>query len=154
MASDDRRFTAYCGLYCRDCIPSDQMLFKSLGEFGKCLDAVGFDTYAGLKAKTNPIFREYPIFMEVLGEIKKLECVKYCREGGCKPDCAVRACAMNKGHEGCWECDAYKNCDLLLPLKNIHPSLEHNLELVREHGMDGWSSLRGKHYQWSSEDIR
>lgn len=147
----DRRSTAYCGLYCMDCIPSDVALFKSVSELGQRLDSVGFDEYARLKAKSNPKFSEYPVFREVLGEIEKLECVKFCREGGCKPDCQVRACAIEKGREGCWQCTAANSCELLRPLKEAHPSLGHNLEMIREHGIDGWSAWRGKHYKWSRE---
>jgi hypothetical protein len=149
MTTDgDRRYTAYCGLYCRDCIPSDEGLFKSLDELRESLDSVGFDEYARLKARTNPKFNDYPVFRDVLEEIRKLKCVKYCRDGGCKPGCKVRECAIANGYEGCWECTAFKSCELLRPLKEFHPSLEHNLETVRERGIDGWGAWRGKHYKW------
>ncbi|MGA9140525.1 MAG: hypothetical protein WBZ29_09890 [Methanocella sp.] len=36
----DERFTAYCGLYCRDCIPSDMRLFDALEVFEAVLASV------------------------------------------------------------------------------------------------------------------
>jgi hypothetical protein len=128
------------------------MLFESLDEFMKHLDRVHFDKYAGLKAKSNAKFNDYPALIEMMGEIKKLKCVKYCREGGCKQDCKVRACAISKGFEGCWGCDSVKDCDLLIPLKNIHPSLTYNLEMIGKYGIDSWSPHRGKHYIWSRQE--
>jgi hypothetical protein len=147
----DRRFTAYCGIYCKDCIPSDAAFFKALEELRGHLDRVGFDEYARAIAKSDTKFNEYPVFEEVLGEIEKLKCVNFCREGGCKPGCRIRECAIGRAYEGCWECADHPSCGLLRPLKAIHPSLEHNLEMVREHGIDGWSGWRGKHYKWSKE---
>jgi hypothetical protein len=147
----DRPFTAYCGIYCKDCIPSDGALFKALDELIGHLDRVGLDEYARAIAKSHAKFNDYPVFLEVLGEIRKLECINFCREGGCRPDCRVRACAIGKGYEGCWECADLHGCELLRPLKDIHPSLGHNLEMIREHGVDDWSGWRGKHYKWHRE---
>ncbi len=148
---DDRRFTAYCGLYCKDCIPSDEALFKALGELKQRLDETGFDEYARLMAGSDPKFNDYPAFREVLGEIEKLKCAKFCRDGGCETGCHIRTCAVEKGFDGCWECADFHGCNLLVPLKDVHPSLENNLEMVREHGIDGWSGRRGKHSKWSKE---
>ncbi len=147
----DRRFTAYCGIYCKDCIPSDAALFIALGEFRGHLDRVGFGEYARAISKRDTIFNEYPVFEKVLGEIETLKCINYCREGGCKPGCEVRACAIGRAYEGCWECADFKSCGPLRPLRDVHPSLIHNLEMVREHGIEGWSGRRGKHYKWSKE---
>ena len=52
-----------------------------------------------------------------------------------------------KQYEGCWECDDFKDCELLDYLKRIH-SIEHNLEMIREFGINNWADKRGKHYKW------
>lgn len=145
--NSDKKFTAYCGLYCLDCIPSNEKLFKTLKELGILLEDIKFDKYAELKSKNNETFNNYPKFIDVLQEMKKLECISLCTEGGCKEDCKIRECVKEKQYEGCWECDDFKECELLDYLKEIH-SIEHNLEMINEYGIDNWADKREKHYKW------
>ena len=119
----------------------------------KALMESGFANYAERKAEKYPIYREFPVFMELLEEMQRLECTVPCREGpcsqtGCAQDCRVRKCAVEKGFEGCWECEDFRSCELLAPLKEFHPGLENNLEMIKKHGIDSWSDKRGKHYLW------
>jgi hypothetical protein len=144
---NQQKYTAYCGLYCLDCIPSHKSLFHQLKELEELLEELKFGKYAELKSKDNEVFKEYPTFLKVLGEIKALKCVALCTEGGCKEHCKIRECVISKNYEGCWECPGFRDCELLLGLKKIHP-LEHNLELIKKHGVDNWSDKRGKHYLW------
>lgn len=142
-----KKYTAYCGLYCLDCIPSNERLFYLLNELESLLEDVNFDKYAELKSKSNETFNYYPKFIEVLYEMKKLECTSVCSEDGCKEDCKIIECVKEKQYEGCWECDNFKDCKLLDHLKRIHP-IEHNLEMIREYGVDNWADKRGTHYNW------
>lgn len=145
--TNNKKYTAYCGLYCLDCIPSNEKLFKSLEELENLLEDIKFDKYAELKAKTNETFNEYSKFIEVLHEMKNLECTDLCTEGGCKENCKIRECVKEKNYEGCWECKEFKECELLDYLKGIH-SIEHNLEMIKEHGVEHWADKREKHYNW------
>ncbi|MCL6472267.1 MAG: DUF3795 domain-containing protein [Firmicutes bacterium] len=148
--SEDRKLTAYCGLYCQDCIPINRSFFKVVKEFERSLSDLNFDKYAEVKSKVNEVFNEYPRFVGMLEEIKELECQAPCREGGGNPDCKVRKCVKFKGYEGCWECGEFRSCNLLLPLKAAHgETINHNLEMIKKHGPDSWSDKRGKHYNWS-----
>ena len=144
---DHRKYTAYCGLYCLDCIPSNKELFDLLDELESLLEEINFKKYAELKSKSNETFNNYSKFVEVLYEIKKLECRALCTEGGCKENCKIRECVKEKGYEGCWKCDDFKECELLDNLKDIH-SIEHNLEMIKENGIVNWADKRGKHYNW------
>lgn len=113
------------------------------------LSDLQFGTYAELKSTGNPIFKNYDTFSEVLAEINKLKCIAPCSEGGCKPDCGIRDCVKSKNYEGCWECARRSTCELLEPLKEHHgETIDHNLEMIKEHGLDNWSEKRGKHYTW------
>jgi hypothetical protein len=145
----EKKLTSYCGLYCADCIPSKQCLFESLQKFEQELGNLGFEKYAQLKAEKIPEFKKYSDFLEVLSAIKNLECKAPCRENGGYADCKIRSCAIGKGYEGCWECADFKNCELLLPIKEIHSLLDCNLALIKRKGVDNWSTERGKHYSWS-----
>jgi hypothetical protein len=119
------------------------------------LNEVSFSEYAQLKAKSSKILEQYPLFFEVLSEIKKIQCNTPCHEGpdselGCRSDCEVRNCVKNKNYEGCWECSSYKACEKLVPLKEHHPGLEFNINIIKTYGPDNWSNYRyrGKHYDF------
>jgi hypothetical protein len=144
----DERYTSYCGLYCLDCIPSNRELFSTVRELGELLVGLRFESYAELKSSGNEIFKEYPRFIEVLHAIGGLECPVPCRDGGGRLGCEVRGCVIDRGYGGCWECGRYMGCELLRPLKEIHPNLEYHLGLIREKGMRGWCLERRGHYRW------
>jgi hypothetical protein len=145
--NQNKKYTAYCGLFCPDCIPSNKRLFKVLDELETLLIEIKFDKYAELKSKSSATFKDYSKFLNVLEEMKKLECKEVCTEGGCKEDCKIRKCVKEKQYEGCWECDDFKACQLLEHLKKIHP-IEHNLKMIKQHGVNNWTCKREKHYKW------
>ena len=93
----DTKFTAPCGLFCQDCIPSNTSLFTAVAQLETLLTDLHFDDYARVKEDTNDVFKEYPTFIQVLREIKTLQCRVPCQEGGGNPSCAIRAlCAEQK----------------------------------------------------------
>ncbi|MCX6004975.1 MAG: DUF3795 domain-containing protein [Chloroflexi bacterium] len=154
--SEDADLTAYCGLYCRDCIPSKKELFTVIARLQELIKDLQLDKYAEVKAaqtywsKANKAFAKYHDFSEVLQAISGLECKVTCREGGGYKGsrCEVRNCAQSKNLKGCWECSEYKTCNLLAPLKNFHPNLEYNLSLIKAEGIDNWAEKRKGHYRW------
>lgn len=155
---NDKALTAYCGLYCRDCIPSHKELFTTTAHLEDILNSLNFDKYATLKAgqtywaKVNKAFKSYPAFIQVLQAIRGLECKTTCREGGGWKEgrCEVRNCAIEKKLAGCWECTDYKTCKLLEPLLKFHPNLLYHLELIKTEGVENWSRKRKGHYPWSA----
>ena len=154
---NDGQLTAYCGLYCGDCIPSKTKLYRLAARLEDLLKELKFDKYAELKAghsywsDANSAFKDYPRFISVLQAIRGLECKSSCRKsGGWKGDrCMVRNCAMEKGLYGCWECEQYKTCRHMEPLLKFHPNLAHHLALIRKEGVDRWAAKRKEHYPWS-----
>jgi hypothetical protein len=144
----DKKFTAYCGLCCLDCIPSNVELFSLIHQLHGMLQELHFDEYAKLKTKKQPIFNEYPTFVKILRKISNLRCAFPCREGGGKSNCEVRQCALNHGYDGCWGCNLRRSCELLEPLRQIHPNLEHHLDLISELGPEKWFEKRSAHYKW------
>jgi hypothetical protein len=147
---NERALTAYCGLYCGDCIPSHERLFEVLAELRRLADDLSLDRYAELLAKNKAAFEDYPAFESILAELAALRCPATCRDGGGRPDCSIRACAQDKGLEGCWGCDVRRGCALLEPLRGFHgDTIDGNLDAIAEHGPETWSEERGKHYPWS-----
>ncbi len=148
--SESERHTAYCGLYCADCIPSDRAFFASARELQQRLQELGFEHYAALKARGNQVFEDYAVFNDVLAAIGCLECPRPCREGGGNANCRVKECCLSRGFAGCWECEGFRECDVLQGLRNFHgENINQNLELIAERGIEGWSGRRGRHYPWS-----
>jgi hypothetical protein len=146
---DDRGFTAYCGLYCGDCIPFNQQLFDTAEKLREELAKEQFDKYAELKSRTNQVFNEYRAFRDVLSAIIDLRCDKTCINGGGNPNCRIRDCVYKKGLEGCWECADLEGCELLEPLSVFHgDTIRGNLRLIKEYGIENWADKRGKHYPW------
>jgi hypothetical protein len=145
---DDGTYTSYCGLYCRDCIPSNRQLFSLAGELEGKLAELHFEEYAMLKARGDAVFDDYQSFLRVLQAIQGLECKAPCRAGGGKTSCEVRNCVLAHQLPGCWECQQQITCELLNPLKRFHPNLEYHLDLIRQEGIDAWSAGRKGHYSW------
>lgn len=157
--ADDSLLTSYCGLYCKDCIPSQTEFYAVAARLQVLLEELQFVKYAGVKAgqtywsEANSAFRYYPEFLAVLQAIKRLECPSVCREGGgYKGDrCEIKKCSIAKGFDGCWQCGDYQSCALLEPMKSFHPHLEEHLALIKTEGIDNWSKKRKGHYSWLAE---
>ncbi len=148
--TDQRRYTACCGLYCRDCIPSRDTLFDAARALADELDRARFARYAALKACRDDSFADYERFRRYLSTVSTLRCPGPCSEGGGKSHCAIRDCAGSKGYAGCWECGEFETCGLLEPFAPFHGDTPvSNLRLIREHGPDNWAEHRGPHYLWS-----
>ena len=116
VVEDEQALTAYCGLYCRDCIPCRRTLFSLAGDLEAELAGARFEEYARLKTRANAAFADYPAFLGVLRAIRGLECRGPCRSGGGKAVCAVRDCVLARGLAGCWHCGESGTCGLLAPL--------------------------------------
>jgi hypothetical protein len=148
---DEEALTAYCGLYCGDCIPSNKRLFEVLEELRKLAAELHLGDYTQLIAHRDEAFRDYPAFERTLALLEGLRCSSSCRGGGGKHACPIRECALDKDFEGCWECPDRAGCELLDPLRSFHgETIDNNLDAIAEHGMEGWSDWRGRHYPWSS----
>jgi hypothetical protein len=152
--NENRKYTAFCGLYCKDCIPSNRELFVAIDKLTDLLDNLGFEHYAKFTSTRIKEFQNYEIFRRLLTEMRKLKCETNCFEGpvseyGCNKNCGMRQCVINNGIAGCWECKEYKVCEKLEPHKKFHPGMEHNLDVIKEFGLENWLDKKGKHYKWN-----
>jgi hypothetical protein len=151
--NENRKYTAFCGLYCKDCIPSNKELFALIDSLADLLDNLGFEQYAKFKSSRIKEFQNYETFRNLLTEMKKLKCETNCFEGpvsvyGCNENCEMRQCVLNKNIAGCWECNDYKVCKKLELHRKFHPGMEHNLDMLKKFGLDNWLDKKGKHYPW------
>ena len=99
-------FLAPCGLSCRKCMAnSEGDIKKSSAALKRQLG--NFDKYAERFSSFIPVFKNYPVFKEMLDFFITADC-RGCRQGDCKyPHCGVAACFKEKKMDFCFQCDEF-----------------------------------------------
>ena len=147
----EQNLTAYCGLYCGDCIRYKCKASEIANELLKEVDTHHFSEYANVKRTHMKEFENFESVISSLKAIVTIKCEKPCRIGGngCEGECEIIKCAEKKSIEGCWECDKFEKCEKLDFLKPFHANgAINNLKLIKKHGLDNWSKYRDKCYPW------
>jgi hypothetical protein len=153
MSKEEIELTAYCGLYCGDCIRYRSKAIRLAEDLARELEEIKFAHYTDLKRTSVKEFEHYNEFCEVLDAIAKLQCDVPCRAGGdgCSQPCEIKKCAQLNNFQGCWECDGFETCEKFEFLKPFHGETpRENLRKMREYGLDRWVIHRGKCYPWLS----
>ena len=150
MKSEEKELTAYCGLYCGDCIRYKSKASKLALDLKEELQRTQFDKYAEVKSAFVNEFKNYDKFVEVLDAIVELQCNNTCRGGGCPTfKCKIIECCNTKGLKGCWECNEFENCKELDFLAPFHGDLpKKNLRKIKELGLEKWLEHREKFFKW------
>ena len=147
----ERDLTAFCGLYCGDCIRYQSKSSDLANDLLKELDNQRFSEYAKVKKIHVKEFEDFELLISSLRGIADLKCEIPCRLGGdgCIASCEVIKCIKAKSYEGCWECPIFESCkkfDFLRPFHGDAPLK--NLRMIREYGLEGWARHREKFYPW------
>ena len=150
MKTEEKGLTAYCGLYCGDCIRYNSKASKLAYDLKEELQRVKFDKYAEVKSLSVKEFKHYKECCEVLDAITGLLCTNTCRGGGCPTfKCKIIECCNTKGLLGCWECNEFENCKELDFLEPFHGDLpKKNLRKIKELGLEKWLEHREKFFKW------
>ena len=157
MSRQESELTAYCGLYCGDCIRYRSKAADLARDLLSELQDTEFNRYAEIKsgsAKQSDAvkqFEHYRECCEALEAITALQCNKPCRVGGGCPtfSCEILKCCRSRGFEGCWQCDEFESCGKFETLKSIHgDSPQENLKKIKDLGLDRWAKHRCKPYVW------
>lgn len=147
----ERDLTAYCGLYCGDCIRYQSRSSDLAKQLLKELGRQQFSEYAKLKSTNRKEFEHYDLIVFGLEAISELECELPCRLGGdgCEGSCEIIKCIKDNTFEGCWECDSFEKCEKLDFLKPFHGNAPiNNLRIINALGIDKWAKHREKCYPW------
>jgi hypothetical protein len=154
LAKEEMELTAYCGLYCGDCLryhsKASDLAAALLSEF----QAGYYERYAEVKSKSKDSVTELAHFKEccqVLAAVVALNCEQPCRVGGgCTQfSCSIVECCQEKGYQGCWECGDNENCEKFTSMKPFHgESCFQNLQEIKKHGLEKWAKHRHKFYVW------
>lgn len=151
MDRNEIQLTAYCGLYCGDCIRYKAKLSDLAREMCEELKRAHFAEYATAKSAFFSEFKHYRESVLLLKRIGDLKCDTPCSLGGdgCAEPCEIKKCVHSKRIEGCWECAEFEQCDRFEFLKPFHgDGPKKNLRKIREHGLEGWALHREKCYPW------
>ena len=151
MTNTARELTAYCGLYCGDCIryksKAADLAADLLGE----LRNTEFNKYAEVKSRSVKELRQYQECCDTLQAIVELQCNTPCRVGGGCPTfaCSILECCQKKELEGCWQCGEFEHCQKFEFLKPFHGNSPiQNLRKIKELGLDRWVEHRQRFYVW------
>ena len=151
MDMDIKSLTAYCGLYCGDCIRYRSRASDLAKELAEELKKIKFNEYAKIKSSSLQTLKYYEQFLSALKEIYSLKCNTPCRTGGdgCAEPCEIKRCVLSNDYEGCWECDDVQKCARFNFLKIFHSDApQKNCKKIKEYGTNHWSEHRTKCYPW------
>ena len=140
---ENKNLIAYCGLYCGDCFIYQGRIADLARDLRKELRTSKFSRFAKMISKYFKPYKNYDTTYEVLGMMVRLRCKRTCRNGGGPPSCKIRNCCMKKKIAGCWECDAFEQCQKLDFLQAVHGDAHiKNLRILKRKGIGQF--LRGK----------
>lgn len=146
--------TAYCGIYCPDCIRYNNKYQIYARQLRDELEDIEFHKYAEVDSPFEPNFKSYNEFIEVLTVLSALQCNKPCRVGGgCSgTPCKIMDCCLSKNFEGCWQCTDLDECekfDILEPRCGEMP--KNNIKIIQKNGIQNWIEFRDKFYIWQKK---
>ena len=171
----EKKFVCPCGLTCCDCLFYKKEINDTAKKLKQLIKDSRLDVFlkliienAGWKAIAKHLgadeqqfyrlfksFDKLPEFLTVLDSIIKLQCTSTCREadgcsiGGITHKCAALLCIEDKGYNGCWECSEFESCKNLKFLKaNYGETIEGNLKIIKEKGIDAVKSRGDDYYEW------
>jgi hypothetical protein len=151
MSNLEAELTAYCGLYCGDCLRYRSKVTELARDLMTELQAVLFDRYAEVKSASMKELKNYEEFCQVLDAIVSLRCDTPCRLGGdgCLQACEIKSCVQSKKLEGCWECGEFEGCNKFEFFRPIHgDATKENVRKIKEYGLGRWAEHRGRFYPW------
>jgi hypothetical protein len=174
----DKTFVCPCGLTCCDCLFYKAEIYAAASKLRTLIKESQLDIFLGLISKPeswnamaqhlgedgNELgqyfkpFRKMSDFLEVLDSLIKIQCKSTCQEaGGCSMggvtrECLALKCIKSKGYDGCWDCSETKGCEKLKFLKRgYEETIEGNLGVIKEKGLNAVISRGNKYYAWQRE---
>ncbi len=151
MNHNNIELTAYCGLFCGDCIRYKSKASELSDNLMNQLEKYHFIEYAEVEKSHIKEFEQFELLPTFLKGISKIKCEIPCRAGGdgCGGSCEIIACVKRKSLDGCWECDGFEECKKFDFLKPFHADSNLiNLSMIKKHSAHDWAEFREKSYPW------
>ena len=171
----DSKLVCPCGLTCCDCLFYKTEIYEAARKLKELIQASQLDAFLNLIIENKgwkgiakhlgrdgseigqyfESFKKMPDFVNVLDGIIKLQCKTTCQEsGGCSlggvtHECEALRCIRSKRYDGCWDCAEVGSCEKLTFLKrNYGETIEDNLRIIKDEGMEAVKSRGNKYYAW------
>lgn len=175
----EKKLVCPCGLTCCDCLFYKDEIYDAARKLKELIKINDMDVFlTGNSRKTNwkslaghmmltedqeweqvgqsfDVFKDMPLFKNVLDGIIKLQCKATCKEtGGCSlggslHECHASKCVKSNGYDGCWQCEKFENCDKLRFVKKHYGYvIEENLRTAKEKGIEEVKSHGNRYYAW------
>jgi hypothetical protein len=95
---NDKILTAYCGLYCGDCVRYKSKASGFANELLNEIERLHLSEYASVKQAHTKEFKNFDTFISSLNAISKIKCEIPCSLGGdgCGGSCEIIKCVKNK----------------------------------------------------------
>ncbi len=143
--------TAYCGIYCPDCIHYKNQYSVYAKSLKDHLEAIDFDKYAKIESPFGAQFKNFEKFETILTALAETKCNQTCRTGGgCSGiPCKIMECCLSNNYEGCWDCSEVDECnkfDFLEPRCGEMP--KNNIKKIKKDGIDKGMEKRDNFYIW------
>jgi hypothetical protein len=131
--------TAYCGLFCGDCVIRRGKMAALSAELLREMENPEVQKLLkGLPKSMPDCFRAFDRIEDARGVLEamlQLDCQRACKQGGGTTGCAIRECCLKKGYEGCWCCQTMEGCETLAWLNPCGSAYMLNLRTIRDRGM-------------------
>lgn len=134
--TDVQAWAARCGLYCGACSMKNGQIRDTATRLQRLLAAYKYADWAPQVANIFPATQHYSEFEGVLQWLTTQDC-QACGDGGGPPHCAIRICATEKGHVGCWECEEAP-CETLQEMDQATPQAVLNRQRIKQIGLEAW----------------
>jgi ribosomal protein S18 acetylase RimI-like enzyme len=142
-----QNLVAFCGLFCGDCAGYSGAIADAARSLLAVLERYRFERTAGSLFQTE--LPDYGELERALRFMSGLRCEAVCRER--VERCAIAQCCLDRGLQGCHECDRFRTCDTLAALEGLHgDACVRNLEAIRRVGPEEWAA--GERRYWFGSD--
>jgi len=129
----------YCGIWCGSCVVGNGVLRELTGRYRQLIEGYGLEEWI-------PKEFDFNEFSKGLVSVQASAVCSGCRKDGGAPGCQFRACAVDRGVEGCVECGMPETCENLDRLKKMRSgALKTGLKVKRDvvyHGelLEQWTA--------------
>lgn len=93
----------YCGIWCGSCVAGNSALRELSCRFADTVDSYDLKGWV-------PSTFDFDEFYKGLQAIEGMPLCQGCVKGDGAPDCAIRACALDRGVDDCVECGQLDEC--------------------------------------------
>jgi hypothetical protein len=129
----DLTLVTYCGPYCGLCSLRNRVP-SAARALSAHMSQAGYEYFGQFV----PGFAHFCTFLQDLAASEsRCTCKPVCGPGCGPPDCEIRACARECGHEVCALCDAYP-CERIQAFALTYPLLLGDARRMREIGLEAW----------------